>query len=65
MKQNWFDTLNEALDAENIVELWPMGLNIAYGETAAVTVELNSKYHYISVYRDDNGLYERPVHYDC
>jgi len=30
--KNWFRTLNEALDSENLVAYWPMGLNINYGE---------------------------------
>lgn len=59
-KQNWFSTLNEALAAEGLVELWLLGTNIAYGETVDVTVEGR----YISIYRDQDGRYERPVHYN-
>jgi hypothetical protein len=59
MKINRFGTLNDALDAEGLVALWPLGVNINYGET----VSLASQGRFISVYRDENGFYERPVHY--
>ena len=58
-KQNWFPTLNAALEAEGLVELWPLGKNINYGETATATASGK----YISVYRDERGMYERPIHY--
>lgn len=58
-KQNWFPTLNAALEAEGLVELWPLGKNIGYGETAEVAVQGR----YISVYRETDGRYERPIHY--
>jgi hypothetical protein len=31
-KQNWFDTLNQALESENLVDKWQFGLNIDYGQ---------------------------------
>lgn len=72
VKQNWFPTLNSALEAEGLVELWPMGLNISYGENVRFTVEISpavgrkrAKYRLISVYRNTNGMYERPVNYMC
>lgn len=64
-KQNWFPTLNEALESENLIEAWdisfpPMG----YNDTFAWTWDDGSKHgHYISIYRDNRGMYERPVHY--
>lgn len=58
-KQCWFDTLNDALESEGLVEAWPLGKNINYGETADHVHEGT----YISVYRDENGRYERPIHY--
>ena len=62
--QNWFETLNSALDAENLSELWPLGLNIGYGEHIRITVDDGSRYgRLIAVYRDETGRYERPVHY--
>ena len=60
VKQNWFLTLNEALQSEDLVNLWPFGLNIGYGETARFTTDCG---RLISVYRETDGLYERPVHY--
>jgi hypothetical protein len=60
VKQNWFLTLNEALQSEDLVNLWPLGLNIGYGETARFTTDCN---RLISVFRETDGLYERPVHY--
>jgi hypothetical protein len=57
--QNWFDTLNDALDSEALTEMWPLGVNINYGQT----VGLASGGRWISVTRDDAGRYERPVHY--
>ncbi len=70
-KQNWFPTLNAALDAEGLIDLWPLGLNIGYEETVrhlADTGETHGKrqkpvYRAISIYRNENGMYERPVHY--
>lgn len=70
-KQNWFNTLNEALEAEGLVDLWPLGSNVNYGETVDHLVELEETfgrwkkpvYRKISVYRDQDGRYERPVHY--
>lgn len=65
-KQQWFNTLNEALASEStktrdLVAEWPLGRNISYGETAALIG--NSEKWFISVYRDQDGLYERPIHY--
>lgn len=56
---NFFNTLNEALEAENLIELWPVGVNIGYGET----VDLANSGRFITVYRDERGMYERPIHY--
>ena len=61
--QNRFDTLLEALEAEDISHMWD-GRPIAYGQTASLTYADGTKYgHYVSVYRDERGLYERPIHY--
>jgi hypothetical protein len=57
--QNWFETLNEALDSEALTELWPLGLNINYDETKG----LASGGRWIAVTRDNQGRYERPIHY--
>ena len=65
IKQNWFSTLNDALDAEGLVEAWDMSFSpIAYGETRTWTWQDGSKYaRLVSVYRDERGMYERPVNY--
>lgn len=62
---NWFPTLNAALEAEGLLAAWPCTAPpIAYGETRAFTWDNGSRYgHYISIYRDERGMYERPVHY--
>lgn len=57
--KNWFNTLNEALEAEGLVDLWPIGLNLNYGQTIRVVQDGKC----LSVYRDERGMYERPVHY--
>ena len=57
--QNWFNTLNSALESEGLVDHWPMGLNIVYGDT----ISFASNGTWISVYRDTTGRYERPIHY--
>ena len=70
-KRNYFPTLNDALDAEGLTALWPCGSNIQYGQTVRHVVETGETYgkrnepclHVISVYRDERGMYERPVHY--
>lgn len=64
-KQNWFDTLNAALESENLVEAWDISFPpIAYGQTFYWTWQDGSRRgHYIAVYRDEQGRYERPVHY--
>lgn len=66
IKQNYFPTLNDALNAEGLLEAWDSSMGpIYYGETKSWTWNDGSKYgHYISIYRDTNGRYERPVHYD-
>lgn len=56
---NFFNTLNDALEAEQLVEFWPLGINISYGETVSLAI----RGKWISVYRDMRGMYERPIHY--
>lgn len=63
-KQNWFNTLNEALESEDLVKYWPLGSNIRYNQTVQNIVTKDNEWHLISVYRDDKGMYERPIHYD-
>ena len=61
--QNKFNTLSEALDSENLGLAWDER-PIAYDQTLSLTYQDGTKYgHYVSVYRDERGLYERPIHY--
>lgn len=61
--QNWFNTLSESLESENISHMWDMR-PIAYDQTLSLTYDDGTKYgHYVSIYRDSNGRYERPIHY--
>lgn len=57
--QNYFPTLNDALDDEKLLDLWPITASIGYGQT----IGLAAAGRWISVYRDETGRYERPVHY--
>lgn len=60
---NWFNTLSEALEAEGVWHMWD-STPMAYGETVSLTYDDGTKYgHYVSVYRNEKGLYERPIHY--
>ncbi len=60
-QRNFFNTLNESLQSEGLLELWPLGTNIAYNETVGIIGTDGETY--ISVYRDERGMYERPIHY--
>lgn len=61
----YFGTLGEALDSEGLVDLWP-NRAVAYGETVRVVVDDGSRHgRLISVYRDNEGRYERPITYAC
>lgn len=64
-KQNWFNTLNQALASENLIEAWDCSYSpIAYEETRGWTWQDGTKYgHFVTIYRDNRGMYERPVHY--
>ena len=59
MRPNYFPTLSAAHDAEGLAHAWPITCSLAYGQT----VGLAHGGRWISVYRDDTGRYERPVHY--
>lgn len=63
---NWFDTLNEALESEGLVNTWEIHFPaIGYDSSYSWTWDNGTKYgHYITIYRDSNGKYERPVHYN-
>lgn len=58
-----FNTLAEALEAEGIAHMWD-GRPIPYGQTVSLTFDDGTRYgHFVSVYRAETGMYERPVHY--
>lgn len=60
-----YQTLNECLDSAGLIDSWDISFPaIQYGETRRWTWDDGSKYgRLISIYRDQNGLYETPVHY--
>lgn len=60
-----YQTLNEALQSACLLAAWDISYPaIAYGETRRWTWDDGSRYgRLISVYRDESGLYESPVHY--
>ena len=63
-KPNWVDTLNAALEAESLIDHWDcLWAPINYGETRVFYYEANGYYHRASIFRENNGKYERPVHY--
>lgn len=58
--RNYFETLNDALDSESLIDCWPITASVPYGATVALAIAGR----WISIYRDGtSGLYERPVHY--
>lgn len=56
---NRFPTLNDALASEGLVDHWPLGINIGYAETVSIV----HQGRFVSVARDERGIYERPIHY--
>jgi len=60
IKASWFETLNAALISEGLEYLWPMGLNISYDENVRILTDCGKL---ISIFRNNEGRYERPVHY--
>jgi hypothetical protein len=57
--KNWFETLNAALESENLIETFPVGQNLGYNET----IRYASAGRFVTIYRNERGQYERPVHY--
>lgn len=64
-QQNWFDTLNGALESEGLTDTWDCCFSpISYGETRRYDFQsLDGKWHHVSITRETDGRYERPVHY--
>ncbi len=65
MKPNWFNTLNEALESEGLLNSWDMSFGaIGYGENFRYNWDDGTKWgRHISIYRENDGRYERPIHY--
>jgi hypothetical protein len=64
MKADWFETLNDALESEELVDSWPAGVSMGYGQRYGYTYDDGTRHgHYVSVYRSESGRYERPIHY--
>ena len=63
--QNWFPTLNAALESEGLLHTWEFtNPPINYNETRSWCFDDGTRFgHFISIYRNESGLYERPVHY--
>ena len=63
--KNFFPTLNDALESENLLHTWESTRPpIQYGQIVSYTYPDGTKYgHFISIYRNESGQYERPVHY--
>lgn len=65
-KQNWFNTLNEALASEGLLHTRDMTWSpIGYNEYCVYHHDEGKYQRRISISRDSNGMYERPVHYLC
>ena len=64
---NFFETLNESLQSENLLNTWQLLFEpIHRNETFAYHHDDGSRHgRRISIYRDQDGRYERPVHYSC
>lgn len=64
-QRNFFDTLRQALESEGLTPLWSCYDNIGYGETFRQVLDDETTKHgrLVSIYRTNEGLYERPVHY--
>jgi len=58
----YYNTLNEALTAtdEKLVALYPVGYNLRYGET----IRFVKDGIFVSVYRDERGMYEEAISYE-
>ena len=58
-----YKTLSDSLESENIAHMWD-GRPIAYDQTIELTYDDGTRYgHYVSVYRDERGMNEQPIHY--
>ena len=65
VRQNWFETLSQALESEGLEGTWSCFNSISYGETVRYCEKINGVTNSIVISRDDKGRYERPIHYKC
>lgn len=66
VKQNWFNTLNESLESEGLLEHWDcLWSPISYGECRKFYFERDGFTNHVSLYRESDGRYERPIVYVC
>lgn len=63
-KKNWFETLYAALEAEELTEYWD-GTPMSYDETLRKQFEIDGRLRTVVIYRNEKGMYERPIHYDA
>jgi hypothetical protein len=65
-QSNWFPTLNAALEAEGLLESWDLTFPpLGYGQYFSYTWQDGSRYgRMVSLYRETDGRYERPIHYN-
>ena len=65
IKQNWFNTLSEALESENLQDTWELHYPaLAYESNFTYNFDDGTRFgRHVSIYRDSRGMYERPIHY--
>lgn len=52
----WFQTLNDALKSEGLLDVWPVGVTIDLNQSICI----HSGVYIITMFRDINGRYQRP-----
>jgi hypothetical protein len=63
-KQNFFQSLNQSLESEKLIDSFPFGANISYGQNFSYDFDDGSRHgRHVSIFRNSDGRYERPVHY--
>jgi hypothetical protein len=52
----WFQTLNDALKSEGLLDVWPVGVTIDFNQSICI----HSGAYIITMFRDSTGRYQRP-----
>ena len=62
---SYYNTLNDALESVGLLHTWDISNPpIGYNEYFSYTYDDDSKYgRFVSIYRNEQGKYETPVHY--